>query len=240
MLLFGSGDLEGLSKVDSSLELWDTLENREDKVKILFRYVLVKGAMQDYVVARDAAMEMEEIALELDDKYLLLHSKTALLWIYICNLQVDLAEPLAVQCLKDALAINDSMAKQWILHFYSDCAIMRKDFDEAEKRYSVGIRGYLVKGQLLASLVELTGVIFALSGQGRYMKALRILGVVYAKWDEFGLSLHQVKFWMEWFEEYVNRARKAVGDEKAEQYEQEGRQMGFENAVDYALDFEMD
>jgi hypothetical protein len=132
------------------------------------------------------------------------------------------------------------MVKQWILHFYSDCAIMRKDFDEAEKRYSVGIKGYLEKGQLLASLVELTGMVFALSGQGRYMKALRILGAVYAKWDEFGLSLPQVKFWMDWFEEYVNGARKAVGDDNAAQYEQEGRQMGFENAVEYALDFEKD
>jgi predicted ATPase len=239
-ILFGSGEMEGLSKVDSSLELWDHLENREDKVKSLYQYVIVKGVMQDYKTARDAAMEMEEIALELDDKYLLLHSKTALLWIYVCQLQVDLAEPLAVQSLKDALALNDSMVKQWILHFYSDCAIMRKDFDEAEKRYSVGIKGYLEKGQLLASLVELTGMVFALSGQGRYMKALRILGAVYAKWDEFGLSLPQVKFWMDWFEEYVNGARKAVGDDNAAQYEQEGRQMGFENAVEYALDFEKD
>lgn len=240
LMVFGSGEMDGLSKVDSSLELWDKLENREDKVKSLYQYVIVKGAMQDYAVAWDTAKEMEEIALELDDKYLLLQSKTALLWIYICRLQVDLAEPLAFQSLKDALALNESMVKPWILHFYSDCAIMRKDFVEAEKRYSAGIKGYLEKDQLLASLTELTGMVFALSGQGRYLKALRILGAVYAKWDEFGLSLQQVKFWMEWFEEYVNGARKAVGEEKAAQYEQEGRQMGFENAVEYALDFEKD
>jgi hypothetical protein len=83
-------------------------------------------------------------------------------------------------------------------------------------------------------------MVYALSGQGRYKKALGILGAVYAKWDEFGLSLPHVKFWMDWFEEYVNGARKAVGEEKAAQHEQEGRQMGFENAVDYALDFEKD
>jgi predicted ATPase len=239
-ILFGSGDMEGLSKVDSSLELWDKLENREDKVKSLYQYVIVKGAMQDYEVARNTAQEMKEIALQLDDKYLLLQSKAALLWIYTCQLQVDLAEPLAAQSLKDALALNESMVKQWILHFYSDCAIMRKDFNEAEKRYSAGIKGYLEKEQLQASLVELTGMVYALSGQGRYKKALRIMGAVYAKWDEFGLSLPQVRFWMDWFEEYVNGAREAVGEEKAGQYEQEGRQMGFENAVEYALDFKKD
>jgi len=239
-LLFGSGDMEGMSKVDSSLALWDKLENREDKVKSLFQYGMVKAIMQDYKTARDAAMEMEEIALELDDKYLLLHSKTILLWTYICQLQVDLAEPLAEQNLKEAVAINDSLTKRWNLHFYSDCAIMRKSFGEAEKRYSVGIRNSLKTGMQLDALIELQGMIYALSGQGRYMKALRLLGVVNAKYDEFGNSLPPVKFWMDWFEEFVNRAREAVREEQAEQYEQEGRQMAFENAVQYALNFEKD
>ncbi len=33
---------------------------------------------------------------------------------------------------------------------------------------------------------------------------------------------------MDWVEECVNGARKAVGEKEAAQYEQEGRQMGFE------------
>jgi len=239
-LLFTSGDMGGLSKLDSSLELWDHLQNREDKVKSLYHYVIVKSAMADFKTARDAAIEMEEIALELDDKYLRLQSKTALLCVYTWQLQVDLAEPLAVQSLKDAVALNDIRMKRFIRHLYSDCAIMRENFKEAEKRYSVGIRNYLENGIELDAGLELQGMLFALSGQGRYMKALRLLGAVYAKYDEFGYSLPPVKFWVDWFEEYVNRARKAVGEEKAAQYEQEGRQMGFEKAVEYALDFEKD
>ena len=52
--------------------------------------------------------------------------------------------------------------------------------------------------------------------------------------------MFQIKFWLDWFEEYVNGARRAVGEEKAAQYEQEGRQLGFDKAVEYALDFEKD
>jgi predicted ATPase len=240
-LLFGSGDMEGLSKVDSSLELWNNLENREEKAKSLFQYVLVKCVMQDLKTARDAAMEMEEIALELDDKYILLRSRTALLCVYVTQLEVDLAEPLAAQNLKDAVAINDIMMKPQNLHFYADCALMRKGFDEAEKRYSVGMRSYLDNGNQLEACMELTGMLFAISGQGRYMKALCLLGAVDAKHDELGYSVPLILFWKDWYEEYiVNGARKAVGEEKAAQYEQEGRQMGFENAVDYALDFKKD
>jgi len=239
-LLFASGDMDGLSKVDSSLELWDNLENREDKAKSLFLYALVLSFMQDFKTARDTATEMEEIALELNDKYLLLQSKTALLYVYVCQLQVDLAEPLAEQNLKDAVALNDNMMKPHNLHLYSDCALMRKGFNEAEKRYSVGMRKFLENGNQVEACMELTGLLFAISGQGRYMKALRLMGAVDAKHDELGYSVPLVLFWIDWFEEYLNGARKAVGEEKAAQYEQEGRQMGFEKAVEYALDFEND
>ena len=130
--------------------------------------------------------------------------------------------------------------KPWNLHFYSDCAIMRKDFDEAEKRYSVAMNSYLRNGNVVEACNDFQGLAFALSGQKRYMKALRLQGAIQAKQDEFGIPTAQVKFWLDWFEEYLNGARKAVGEEKAAKYEQEGRQMGFENAVEYALDFGRD
>ena len=47
-------------------------------------------------------------------------------------------------------------------------------------------------------------------------------------------------FWLDWIEEYVNGARNAVGEKEAVQYELQGRVMGFEKAVEYALDFEKD
>jgi hypothetical protein len=186
-------------------------------------------------------MEMDEIALELNNEYLILLSKTALLWVYVCELQGDLGEPLASQNIKDAIALNDSMMIPQNLHFYADCALMRKGFKEAETRYSVGMRTALENGNQVEACIELTGLLFAVSGQGRYMKALRLMGAVDAKHDELGYAVPLILFWKDWFEEYiVNGARKAVGEEKAAQYEQEGRLMGFEKAVDYALDFEKD
>jgi predicted ATPase len=239
-LLMVSGDTEGMSKVDSSLELWDSIENKEEKVKSLFNYAIVKSAMEDYEAAMDVVREIEEIAGELNDKYLLLRSRTALLWIYICRMQVDLAEPLAVQNLKEVVALKDNMLKPWNLHFYGDCALMKKDYRESEKRYSVAMQSYLENGNQVEACIDLQGIVFSLSGQGRYLKALRLQGAFDFKYDEFGLTPPQIKFWMNWIEEYLNGARNAVGEKKAAQYEQEGRQMGFERAVEYALDFEKD
>jgi hypothetical protein len=95
-------------------------------------------------------------------------------------------------------------------------------------------------GNQLEACTELEGLTFALSGQGRYTKALRLHGAVEAKRDEFGVTIPQVGFWLDWIEEYVNGARNAVGEKEAVQYELQGRVMGFEKAVEYALDFEKD
>ena len=132
------------------------------------------------------------------------------------------------------------MMKPWNLHVLGDCALIRKDYKETEKRYSVAMTSYLENGNQVEACIDLQGMVFALSGQGRYLKALLLQGAFDGKYDEYGVSVPQVKFWLDWIEEYVNGARKAVGEKEASQYEKEGRQMGFENAVEYALDFEKD
>ena len=71
-------------------------------------------------------------------------------------------------------------------------------------------------------------LIFGLSGQERYLKALRLQGAVDAKQDEFGASVVPLKFWLDWNEEYVNGARRAVGEKEAVLHEQEGGKMDFE------------
>ena len=234
------GDPKGMSVIDNSFELWNKLNNNPEKVKSLFLYSTVKSAMGDYEAAQDAATEMKAIAGELNDDYLLLRSRTAQTFVHICRLQVDLAEPLAEQNLKDTIALKDHFMKESNLHFYADCALLRKDYKETERRYSVSMNNLLELDNQIQSCTELQGLIFGLSGQGRYLKALRLQGAVDAKHDEFGVSVVPVKFWMDWFEEFVHGARRAVGEKEAVRYEQEGRLMEFEKAVEYALDFEKD
>jgi excinuclease UvrABC nuclease subunit len=48
------------------------------------------------------------------------------------------------------------------------------------------------------------------------------------------------EFWDEWIETYLKGARKEVGEELTRKYEEEGKNMGFEAAVEYALDFGRD
>jgi predicted ATPase len=235
-----AGHPESLAISEKGIELCNGLKYKREKAKALFYFSIIKSIFQDYKTAEDVVAEIKEIAVELKDDYLLLRARTAQTYIHIYQLQVDSAEPLAEQNLKDANTLNDTMMKAWNLHCYSDCALMRKDYKETEKRYSIALKTNLEIGNPFQSLNELTGMIYGLSGQGRFKKALRLQGAVDAKLNEYRIPMFQIKFWLDWFEEYVNGARRAVGEEKTAQYEEEGRQMGFEMVIDYALDFEKD
>ena len=169
-----------------------------------------------------------------------MRSRTAQAFVHICQLQVESAEPLAKQNLRDAIALNTNREKTWNLHFHADCALMRKDYKETERRYSVAMRRWLKIGNQLEACGEMMGLTFGLSGQGRYMKALRLKGAIDAKYEEYGASVFPVKFWSDWIEKYIDGARKAVGEKADATYEQEGREMEFEKAVEYALYFDKD
>ncbi len=45
---------------------------------------------------------------------------------------------------------------------------------------------------------------------------------------------------MQSIEETIGKAKKEVGEKRARQYEEEGIAMGFEEAVEYALEFKLD
>jgi len=239
-LLTMSGDPKGFSVFENSIKLWDELKNIREKANFLFYYSIVKSMMEDYVAAQDAANEINNIARELKDDYLLLRSRTAQATVHTWQLKVDSAQPLAEQNIRDAFALKDNQMKAWNLHFYSDCHLMRNDYKEAERRYSIAMKNWLEIRNQLEICTEMTGVAFAISGQGRYIKALRLKGAIDAKYKEFGACIPPVKFWLDWIEEYIGGARKAVGEKAADTYEQEGRQMGFEKAIEYALDFDKD
>jgi len=234
------GDLQGYSICENSIKLWDKLKNSREKAIFLYYFAFAKCIAEDYTGAQDAVSEINDIARELKDDYLLLKSKTAQTLIYICQLQFESAEPLAEQNIRDAIALKHHTDKAQNLHFYADCSLMRKDYKEAERRYSITTKSLVEIGNIKDAAEEMIGIAFAVSGQGRYIKALRLSGAVEVKFEEFGASFAPAKFWLDWIEKYIGGARKAVGEKAAATYDQEGRQMGFEKAVKYALDFEMD
>jgi len=96
-------------------------------------------------------------------------------------------------------------------------------------------------GTVFLAATDLAGVAFSLSWQSRLAKCIRLDAAAWKKAGELGVSLSGVaEFWDEWIEIYIVGARKKLGEELTRKYEEEGQNMGFEAAVEYALDFDKD
>jgi hypothetical protein len=85
------------------------------------------------------------------------------------------------------------------------------------------------------------GVAFALAGQGRWAKAIRLDAAAREQFKKLGMEVDgMVGFWDEWIETYIESAKKELGKELTKQCQDEGIKLGFVKAAEYALDFNKD
>ena len=116
-----------------------------------------------------------------------------------------------------------------------------KDFKEGEIRYAQGIETSLKYGGMAYVAFDTQGVAFALAGQGRWGKAIRLDAAAREQFKKLGMVVDgMVGFWDEWIDTYIEGAKKEVGKELTFLYQQEGIKMGLERALEYALDFNLD
>ena len=72
-------------------------------------------------------------------------------------------------------------------------------------------------------------------------QSLRLNAASCEKARTMGFNIYGMyEFWDEWIDTYIEGARKEVGEELAKQYEEEGIAMGFEEVVEYSLEFKLD
>jgi len=148
---------------------------------------------------------------------------------------------LAEELLISSEKLNYLWGIEMARHFLGDCALGNKNFKESERRYSLGVETGLKYGTVFLAAADLLGVAFSLSGQSRWAKCIRLDAAAWKKSAELGVSLSGVaEFWDEWIDIYIVGARKKLGEELTQKYEKEGQNMGFEAAVEYALDFDKD
>ena len=95
-------------------------------------------------------------------------------------------------------------------------------------------------GNVLQAIIELQGMAMSVAGQGRHEKGLRLFGASIAKFEEFGAQMATVNFWITCINRTIGKSMEILGPEKSQILDQEGRQMGFENAIEYAFDLDKD
>ena len=160
---------------------------------------------------------------------------------FVHSKKFEQIQPMVEEFLVSSEKIGHIYGLEVARHFHGDCALGTENFKKAEERYGFSIKTALKYGFTWLAAVDLQGVAFALSGQSRLEKSIRLDSAARKKVRDMGATIAGIaKFWDEWIEIYIGGAREKLGPELTKKYEEEGKNMGFEAAVKYALDFNKD
>ena len=231
---------DAMVSLEESVEIWRELGNERETCLALIEIGMMKCFTGEYADVSRHCEESIEVFEKLDDPKLVARAKVPLCWSYLHRFQPDIAEPIAEEIIEIALQFQMTRELVFARHFLADCPLLREDYHEAQVRYGEALKAALEIGNIVQACSEMHGMAMTYAGQSRYHKAVRLDGAVLATYEEHGVSLPYMRFWHETLDKTVGRAKEQVGVKEAATLEEEGRAMGFEKAVEYALDFERD
>lgn len=207
-------------------------------------YLSVLGALEASIGNYEAALPKAEKSLalvrEIGKPGLLNHCLVSLCNVYVHSKKYDLGRPLC----EELVISSEKLGQQFYLiaanHYLSDCFLGEGDYQEGERHYAHAMETALRFRNRFQAAAELQGMAFAIGGQKRWRKSIVLNAAAREQYRVFGVNFEGVTFWDEWIETYIVGAKKEVGEELSKKYEEEGRTMGFDKAVAYALDFDKD
>jgi predicted ATPase len=225
-----------------SLEIWRNSNNPWEEAQLLALLSAVQmDKIDDSEIALEYSQKALEIARDLGKPGLINHCL-----IQVCqNLDYGKQFERCLPYVEELIESAEKLKQPWTItvarHFHSDCALGMKDFQEAERRYGRSIQTAIKYGNDFIAMGDVQGVAFALSGQQRWKKSLRLNAASIERGKSMGISTQgMIECWDEWIDTYIEGAKKTVGEELAKLYEKEGIALGFDKAVEYALDFQND
>jgi non-specific serine/threonine protein kinase len=239
MFFMGRFD-DSLEMLDKSHALWKELGNQREAGIALMDKGFLLCILEEYQEGMSCFQECIETFQEYRDERLVLRSKLLLAFGYICQFQPDKAEDILKPLLETAKKFKITEGISNFNHYYSDCAMLRGDLKEGERRYANALVASLSLGDLFQTAIEMQGMAMCIAGQSRAHKAFRLNSAAMAELDELGVSIPYLKFWSDSLAKFLKHASSIIGEEAARIAEKEGREMGFENAVKYALEFDRD
>jgi tetratricopeptide (TPR) repeat protein len=243
MILWFTGDNQtrSINLLNESLDIWRQSNNLQEAAYVLAQLSFSHHIFGDHETGIKCSEQSLDSAEITRNPMLINHCLTALCTSLICMKKFDQAKPVAEKLLVSSEELKQPYGLLRAHHYISDCALAGRNFKDAEKKYGLAVKTSIKYGDIVQATHDLHGVAFSISGQSRWAKAIRLNGAVCEKYITMGISMPgTITFWHEWIDIYIEGAKKQVGEELTRKYEEEGRNMGFEAAVEYALDFDKD
>jgi predicted ATPase len=242
MIVFYFGEIpRSIELLDESLKIWRQLENLYEQAIVLSYFSFVLSASGDQETGLKYSEESVEIARKIGNPILINYCLIDLCQSYIHSNQYDRARPMIEEFLDSADEQKQSDLIIRARRFLGDCALCKENYKESEKGYGLALETALKYGNMLDAAWELQCIALSVSGQSRWAKAIRLNAAAREKLRILGVNLYGlIKFYDEKIDTYIGEAREKLGEERTRVHEKEGQSMGFEAAVEYALDFTKD
>ena len=105
---------------------------------------------------------------------------------------------------------GDPRTEHYAFHFLADCALIRGDTEEAERRYRESLRAALRSATSSRRASRCRESRWPLAGLGDAGRALVLAAAVEALWESLGTSI-SIAFWDALLERYIGGARAQLG-----------------------------
>ncbi len=222
----------GREQLEEALRLWRELGDRDELASALdaLGWPLIYDAGDD-AAALGAFEEALAIRRELGDASGETRALVGVCQVLVALEEVERAETIARQLLARAGA--DLRTEHFAYHFLADCALIRGDTVEAERRYRDSLRAALPLGDVIEATFEVQGVAMAAAANGDVENGLRLAACVEATRESLGISI-SIPFWDALLDRYFGPAREQLGV-AADGVWATGRGLEFDDAVELAL-----
>lgn len=227
--------------MNESLDIWQQYENIMQQVAVLRDLIFPYLSVKDEESSQACSEKCLKLARQSGDLELINHCLGYVCFNLFTAKKFSQAKPMIKELLDTSQKLNQPDGIVLARHYMGDCALADKDFKKAERLYSLSMKTGREYGNLLQSIMDIQGVAFAVSGQSRWAKAIRLDAAANEiACLEGSRTRGLVEFWDDWIDTYIEGAKKEVGNELAKLYEKEGVAMGYDKAAEYASDFEKD
>jgi predicted ATPase/class 3 adenylate cyclase len=222
----------GRAQLEEALGLWRALDDRDELATglDLLGWLLVYDSSDDPGALR-AFEQSLELRRELGDAAGETRALVGVAQVLVALGDTERAETLSHELLERS--DGDPRTEHFAYHFLADCALIRGDTHEAERRYRESLRAAMPLGDVFETSFEVQGVAMAAVGNGDPERALRLAGAVEALWESLGTDFH-VAFWDALLARNLGAARAQLGA-RADSVWAEGRGLAFDDAVELAL-----
>jgi non-specific serine/threonine protein kinase len=231
---------EATASLNEALSIWSAIGNKLEIGHLHNWLGAVKATNNEIESSMHHYQKAYSIFGSLRDPKPMVLTKFGMGYGHVCSFEPDKAEPMIEEALAEAIKFDMKREIGMARHVYADCALLRKDYSVSFERYKMALKACMQAKDYGQAIAELMGIALSLAGKSFYKDAITLNSAVLSIFEQLGVGDLAPEFWIHCTEETIGKAKKEVAEALVKQYEEEGIAMGFDKAVEYALDFELE